>query len=82
MTVQRRPKRGKDSRGRVRWVVRYYGPSGKQHSRTFPTRAEAVAHDEEQSRLLRRREWVDTDNARYLDGVPVSSGAVHWPLYG
>lgn len=73
MTVQRRPRTGKDSKGRVRWVVRYYDPSGKQRSRTFTTKAEAAAHDEEQSRLIRRREWVDTDNAPTLETI--------WPLW-
>lgn len=66
MSVQRRPKEGKDAHGRVTWICRYYDPSGKQRSRSFPTKREAEAHDQEQARLLRRREWVDDGNAPTL----------------
>lgn len=73
MSVQRRPKSGKDSSGNVRWVCRYYDPSGKQHSRSFPTKREAEAHDQEQLRLLRRSEWVDSANSPTLESL--------WPLW-
>lgn len=64
MSVQRRPKTGRPKGGgKPKWIVRYRSPSGREHSKTFPTRAEAVAYDEEQSRLLRRREWVDDSHA-------------------
>lgn len=69
MSVQRRPKKGQPKTGTVKWVVRYRDPSGREKSKSFPTRAEAIAHDEEQSRLLRRAEWVDTDNAPTLAEV-------------
>jgi integrase len=66
MSVQRRPKEGKDAHGRVTWICRYYDPSGKQRSKSFATKREAEAHDQEQARLLRRREWVDDGNAPTL----------------
>ncbi|HJE84072.1 MAG TPA: site-specific integrase [Corynebacterium amycolatum] len=79
MSVQRRPKTGKPKSGRVRWIVRYYDPSGRERYKTFtsakykkPEKA-AKAYDEEQSRLLRRREWVDDDNAPLLKDL--------WPLW-
>lgn len=73
MSVQRRPKTGKDQHGKVTWVARYYDPSGKQRSKSFPTKREAEAHEQEQLRLLRRREWVDDDNAPTLGNL--------WPLW-
>jgi integrase len=67
MSVQRRPKTGRPKGGgKPKWIVRYRSPSSREHSKTFPTRAEAVAYDEEQSRLLRRREWVDDSHAPTL----------------
>lgn len=73
MSIQRRPKTGKDHNGNVTWVTRYRDPSGKEHSRRFPTRREAEAHDQEQSRLLRRGEWVDDGNAPTLENL--------WPMW-
>lgn len=35
MSIQRRPKSGVDSKGRVRWIVRWYDLQGKEHSKTF-----------------------------------------------
>ena len=35
MSVQRRPKTGKPKSGRVRWIVRYYDPSGRERYKTF-----------------------------------------------
>ena len=35
MSIQRRPKQGVDSKGRVRWIVRWYDLQGKEHSKTF-----------------------------------------------
>ena len=41
------------------WVARYRDNAGKEHSKSFPTRREAAAFEEEQRRALRRHEWVD-----------------------
>ena len=63
MSVQRRPRRENLAKGqRAKWGARYRDPSGREHSRTFtyvdykkPEKA-AKAYDDEQARLLRRRE--------------------------
>lgn len=73
MSIQRRPKTGKPKTGKVRWVVRYYDPSGKERNKSFAKKREAEAHEQEQLRLLRRSEWVDTDNAPTLKEL--------WPLW-
>lgn len=41
------------------WIARYRDNAGKEHSKSFPTRREAAAFEEEQRRALRRQEWVD-----------------------
>lgn len=41
------------------WIARYRDNAGKEHSKSFPTRREAAAFEEEQRRALRRHEWVD-----------------------
>ena len=73
MSIQRRPKEGKPATGKVRWVVRYYDPSGKERYKSFSSKKAAVAHEQEQRRLLRRDEWVDDDNAPTLEEL--------WPLW-
>lgn len=57
MAIQRRPKTGKPAKGRVRWVVRYRDPAGKEHAKGFYTEKEAKAYDAEQSRNLTRGSW-------------------------
>lgn len=70
MSIQRRPAKGKPAGGgKPKWIVRYRDPSGRERSTTFTNRAEAVAYDEEQSRLLRRSEWIDEDNAPLLKDI-------------
>ena len=59
MSVQRRPKKGKDKNGRVKWVVRYRDPSGKEHSKTFDTQAAAKDFDADQAAKLARGTWID-----------------------
>lgn len=59
MSVQRRPKKGKDKNGRVKWVVRYRDPSGKEHSKTFDTQAAAKDFDADQAAKLTRGTWID-----------------------
>lgn len=70
MSIQRRPKTGKPAKGQpVKWIVRYRDPSGREHSKTFTREKDAKAYDDEQARLLRRREWVDEDNAPLLKDI-------------
>ncbi|ALC05963.1 tyrosine recombinase [Corynebacterium deserti GIMN1.010] len=57
MAVQRRPKSGKPAKGKVRWMVRYRDPSGKEHAKSFSTEKEAKAYDAEQARNLARGSW-------------------------
>lgn len=46
--------------GKTRWVARYKLPNGKDApSRTFDTRREALAYENERKRDLRRGEWND-----------------------
>lgn len=59
MSIQRRPKTGKDAQGRVRWIVRYTDPSGREHSKTFPTQTEAKTFDADQATHLARGTWLD-----------------------
>jgi integrase len=47
-----------------RWRGRYYGPDGKQRSRDFDRKADAVDWLDEQKRLLRQRTWTDPDRAK------------------
>lgn len=41
MSIQRRPKKGVDSKGKVRWIVRWYDLQGKEHSKSFTTEKDA-----------------------------------------
>ncbi|MCK7641448.1 site-specific integrase [Corynebacterium sp. P6145] len=59
MSIQRRPKTGKDKNGRVRWVARYRDTAGKEHARTFATKTDAKAWETEQLRALRSGTWID-----------------------
>ncbi|MCK7676215.1 tyrosine-type recombinase/integrase [Corynebacterium pygosceleis] len=59
MSIQRRPKTGKDKNGRVRWVARYRDGSGKEHSKTFATKTDAKNWEAEQLRALRSGTWID-----------------------
>ncbi|MGV3114087.1 tyrosine-type recombinase/integrase [Corynebacterium freneyi] len=54
MSVQRR-ERG----GRVRWIGRYRGLDGKERSKSFEKRRDAVAWVAEKKRDLRRGDWID-----------------------
>lgn len=49
--------------GKTTWVARYRDPAGKQRSKSFPTRREAKAYEDEQNRATRRGEWIDPRNA-------------------
>ncbi|MCK7676199.1 tyrosine-type recombinase/integrase [Corynebacterium pygosceleis] len=59
MSIQRRPKTGKDKNGRVRWVARYRDTAGREHAKTFDTKTDAKAWETEQLRALRTGTWVD-----------------------
>ena len=59
MAVQRRPKTGKPAKGKVKWVVRYRDPAGKEHSRTFDTEKAAKDYDAKQLQAINRGTWVD-----------------------
>lgn len=45
------------------WIARYRDNAGREHSKSFPTRREAAAFEEEQRRALRRQEWVDPSHS-------------------
>jgi integrase len=70
MSVQRRPKQGKDSQGNVKWVVRYRDRAGKEHSKTFSSAdykkpAEAAkSFDATMRDQLRRGTWIDPDDGK------------------
>ena len=49
MAVQKRVTKS----GAVRWVARWRDPSGKEHSKSFNTRREAVAHVQDMGRAMR-----------------------------
>ncbi len=45
--------------GKVSWEARFRDPAGKQRSKTFRLKKEAVAFLEEEKRRIRRGEWLD-----------------------
>lgn len=51
-------------RGPGRWLGRYRDQSGRERTKTFPTKREAEAWASEQERKLRRGEWTDPALAR------------------
>lgn len=54
--------------GRIRWVARYRDKTGKEHSKSFPTRREASAYLTEQQRAVRRNEWIAPEERRLTVG--------------
>ena len=48
--------------GRVSWEARYKDPAGRDRSRSFPTRREAVAFLDSQRTDVRQGDWVDPDD--------------------
>lgn len=48
--------------GKVSWEARYRDPSGKQRSKSFPLKKEAVAFLEERRREMRRGEWISPED--------------------
>lgn len=59
MSVQRRPKTGKDKNGKVTWVVRYRDPAGKEHSETYATSRDAKIADAARAQEIARGAWRD-----------------------
>lgn len=51
-------------RGRGRWLGRYRDHSGRERTKTLPTKGEALAWANEQERKIRRGEWTDPALAR------------------
>lgn len=64
MAVQRRPKKGTDKNGKVRWVGRYRDLSGKEHSKTFKTQKEAKNWVTKQEQSVRDGSWIDPVNSK------------------
>lgn len=48
--------------GKVSWEARYRDPSGKQRSKSFPLKKEAVAFLEDRRREMRRGEWISPED--------------------
>lgn len=64
MSVQRRPKTGKPKKGRVKWIVRYRDPTGRERSETFDTEREAKERDAELRKSISRGSWLNPDHER------------------
>ena len=45
--------------GKLRYKVRYYGPDGKERSKTFNRRTDAVAYEQDVAGQKRRGDWLD-----------------------
>lgn len=50
--------------GKVSWEARYRDMAGRQRSRSFPLKRDAVEFLDEQRAAVRAREWIDPDDAR------------------
>lgn len=59
--AQRRPPKGVDSKGKVRWVARYKDPSGKGRSKDFAREKDAKNFEAEMKLAVRKRTWIDPD---------------------
>jgi integrase len=55
-------------RGPGRWLGRYRGPDGKERTKTFPTKGEALAWGQAQERRMRSMEWTDPTRAKVTVG--------------
>lgn len=53
------PQKKATAKGNIRWVGRFRPPGGRETSRSFDTRREAKAWEEEQARNYRRGVWLD-----------------------
>ncbi len=50
--------------GRVSWRVRYYGPDGRERSRSFRLRRDAEAYDAKMRTERHRGDWIDPRRGR------------------
>jgi integrase len=51
-----------------KWLGRYRGPDGKERTRTFSTRGDALRWAQEQERKVRRMDWTDPALSRITVG--------------
>lgn len=68
------PQKKTTAKGTVRWVGRFRPPGGKETSRSFDTRREAKAWEDEQARNYRRGVWLDPN----LDKLTVQEVYDRW----
>lgn len=68
------PQKKHTKAGKLRWVGRFAPPGGKEISRSFDTRREAKAWEDEQSRAVRRGEWLDPADEK----ITVGEIFQHW----
>lgn len=61
-------------RGPGKWLGRYRGPDGKERTKTFPTKGEALAWAQGQEARMRSMEWTDPSRAK----VTVADWAPRW----
>lgn len=61
-------------RGQGRWLGRYRGPDFKERTKTFATRAEALAWAQTQELRMRSQDWTDPARAK----VTVAEFAPQW----
>lgn len=61
-------------RGPGRWLGRYRGPDGKERTKTFPTRGEALAWGQAQESRMRSMEWTDPARAK----VTIAEWSERW----
>jgi integrase len=45
--------------GKIRWLARYYDPTGREHAKTFDTKREADSFLAEQRAMLNTSKWID-----------------------
>lgn len=57
-----------------KWLGRYRGPDGKERTKTFPTKGEALAWAQGQEARMRSMEWTDPSRAK----VTVADWAPRW----
>ncbi|WP_293954798.1 site-specific integrase [uncultured Corynebacterium sp.] len=68
------PQKKTTAKGTIRWVGRFRPPGGKETSRSFDTRRDAKAWEDEQARNYRRGVWLDPS----LDKLTVKEVYDRW----
>lgn len=74
MSVQRRPKKGKNKNGKVTWIVRWRDINKKEHSRSFSSERAAKKFDEEVAIKRRKGGYTYT----YDDRITLKEYALKW----